>query len=511
MPVLSENNKRIAQNTMLLYARMLLTMLASLYISRIVLNVLGVEDFGIFGVVGGVVTLFSFLNSAMAGSTSRFLTFEIGRDDDEKLKKTFSSALTVHLLIAGLILVLGETVGWWFLKNKLVIPDGRMYAAIWVYQFSLVSMAISVTQIPYHALILAHEKMSVYAYIEMLNVFLKLGMVYLLLVVHADKLIVYAGLVLVISIIITLIYRLYCYKHYTRCRYRYGWERDVVYPMLSFSGWDLYGNMSTIVRTQGVNILLNLFFGPVMNAANMIAVQVQGAVMSFANNIVTATRPQIVKSYAKGDYQYTCDLVQNTSKFTCLLLLFLSLPLMVEAKYVLTLWLKNVPEHAVTFCIYVLIFNFFATISTVVVGAVHATGNIKRPSLINGSLYVMVLPVSYVAFRFNAQPEIPYICNALFVFAGMLSNVYTLKLYVPQFRANDFIVNVLCSVLCISLIAGVFSLAVRHFMQEGLLRLLSVVFISTLSISISGYFLAMDKYARSLVKRKVCAFLRQGN
>lgn len=473
----------------------------SLYTSRVVLVVLGVEDFGIYGVVGGVVAMFSFLNSSMSGATSRFLTFEIGKNDFVKLSKTFSSALTIHIFIALFILLLGETVGLWFLESKLVIPDERMIAARWVFQFSLISAMISFIQVPYNASIISHERMNVYAYVEILNVFLKLGIVYLLSTGDFDKLILYAFLVLCISIITALIYRIYCLKHFEECKYIFNRDKKILYSMLSFSSWDLYGNLSVIARTQGVNILLNMFFGPLLNAANTVAIQVQGAVMAFASNIVTAVRPQIVKDYASGNIQHMTNLVMNASKYIYILLLVLSLPLILEMNFILNLWLKNVPDYAVIFCRFTLMFNFFATMSIVIVSAIHATGNIKRPSLINGSLYLLVIPVSYIAFKCKGTPEIPYICNVLFVFIGMLSNAYTLKLYIPQFSFRLFIVNVLSVCLLIACISSCISLLAKWNMQEGVARFMLVSLVSTISIFAMAYIMAVDKQTKKILKK----------
>ena len=475
----------------------------TLYTSRVVLATLGVEDFGIYGVVGGVVAMLSFLNSSMSTATSRFLTFALGEGNKEKFQKTFSSAVTVHIIIALIILFLAETVGLWFLENKLVIPEARMSAARWVYQLSILSALIAIIQVPYNATIISHERMDVFAYVEILNVCSKLGIVYLLVIGNFDKLILYATLILCVSAFIFLIYMTYCLMKFSECKYQFEWDKKYIYPMLSFSGWDLYGNLSVTARTQGVNILLNLFFGAVMNAANTIAVQVQGAVMVFANNIVMAVRPQIVKSYAAQNYQYTIKLVLSTAKYIYLLLLLLSLPLILEMNFVLNLWLKNVPPHAVSFCQLTLLFNFFATMSLIIVSAIHATGNTKRPSLINGTLYLAVIPVTYVIFKYGGIPEVPYICNALFVCIGMLSNVHTLKLYLPEFPASEFITKVLSICLFISLVSFAASYYVKINMPEGFWRFGIVVLVSTIVTVGMSYFIAVDKNTKQYVKKKI--------
>lgn len=505
----SEDNKRIAKNTMMLYFRMLLSMVVGFYVSRVVLEALGARDFGIYSAVGGVVAIFTFLNTSMSGSTSRFLTFEIGKKDTEKLKRTFSSALSIHILIALTIFVLGETIGLWLLENKLTIPEERMDSARVVYQMSLVVSMISIIRVPYNASIIAHERMKIYAYVEIVNVFLNLGIAYLLLKSDVDKLILYASLILCISLIMGLFYRAYCVRNFEECRFRWGWDKTIAKPMLTFSGWDLYGNLSTMARTQGVNILLNMFFGPLINAASAVASQVQISVLGFATNVITAVRPQIVKSYASGDYQHMKQLILNATKYVYLLLLILSLPIILETEFALNLWLIDVPEYTPIFCRYTLIFNFFGTMSMIVVSGIHATGKIKRPSLINGTLYLLVIPISYIAFKFDGVPEIPYICNVLAVFIGMLSNVYTLHLYVPGFSVKEFIVRVLSICIFITLIAVIVSLLVQRSMSDGLLRFISVALSSGATILLLTYFIAIDRQTRHSINNKICNFFKK--
>ncbi|MCL1938369.1 MAG: polysaccharide biosynthesis protein [Candidatus Azobacteroides sp.] len=473
----------------------------SLYTSRIILATLGVEDFGIYGVVGGIVSMFSFLNSSMSGATSRFLMVALGKNDKIELQKTFSAALTIHIIIAIIILLLAETIGLWFLKNKLVIPDSRISTALWVYQISILTSMITITQVPYNATIIAHERMNIYAYVEILNVCLKLGVVYLLVIGNFDKLLFYASLLLCVSIVIAIIYRLYCLQNFAECKYKLEWDKKNIYPMLSFSGWDLYGNLSVVARTEGVNMLLNMFFGLLLNAANAVAIQVQNAVASFANNVITAIGPQIVKSYTTQNYQYTKTLLLNAAKYIYLLLLILSLPLILEMDFVLNIWLKNVPPHAVSFCRLTLLNNFFSTISIIVAYAIHANGNIKRLSLITGSLYLAVIPVSYIAFRFNGVPEISYICNVLFIFLGMFSNLYILRLYLPVFSIKEFISKVLLVCLIVSLVSFAISYGVKNSMSENFLRFCLVTTVSTVTTMGMAYIIAIDKQTKQYIKR----------
>ena len=329
----ASSNRRIAKNTVALYLRMFLTMIVGFYTSRVVLNTLGVQDYGIYGVVGGVIAMMGFLNAAMAGATSRFLTFELGRGDSARLARTFSSALIIHMGIALVVMVLGETVGLWFLCNKLVIPPSRMEAAHWVYQLSIMSSMIGITQAPYDASIISHEKMNVYAYVEILNSLLKLAIVYLLVLGHFDKLKLYAVLTLAVSVTIMMIYRVYCLRHFKETRFHWVWDKAILKPMLSFSGWDLYGNACVTARQQGINFLINMFFGVTLNAASSIATTVNGMVQGLVFNVITAFRPQIIKRYAQKKIDEMQDLMEKAIEITIILFGILFVPCFFEMPF----------------------------------------------------------------------------------------------------------------------------------------------------------------------------------
>ena len=507
MPDTLSNDKRIARNTMMLYIRMIASMLVSLYTSRIVLQVLGETDFGVYGVVGGVVAMFGFLNTSMAGATSRFLTYELGRGDKDRLSRTFSIAFFEHLAIALLVLIICETFGVWFLNNKLVIPPERLPAANWVLQLSILSMVISVTQVPYNSSIIAHEKMDVYAYVELANVFLRLGIVFLLKFILFDKLILYAILSLSVSVIIAFTYRLYCVRQFQECRLHLVWDVPLLKSMLSFSGWDLYGNMSVMARTQGVNMLVNLFFGPIANAAASITTSVQGAVMGFANNVLTAVKPQIIKYYAQKEIDDMLRLVSNAVRLNSLILMLLSVPLIVEMNYVIRIWLGEVPMYVIEFCILTLLFNQFSNVSSVLVTGVHATGKIIRPSLINGTLYLLVVPFTYFAFKQGAAAWMPYLFNLLAVILGMLSNAYTLHLYIPQFSVRKFIFRDMLPCILAFVAAFAVCMLIRGVMAESLGRLVTVVFTSSAILLGIGYFFLIPKQLSRRIIDRISSFV----
>ena len=499
----SANNKRIAKNTLFLYIRMFISMAVSLYTSRVILRTLGVEDYGIYNVVGGVVAMFSFINATMSSTTSRFLTFELGNGSDDKLTDTFNAAFWVHAIIAVVIFLLCETIGLWFLQNKMVIPEGREVAANIVFQLSILATIISIIQVPYNATLIAHEKMDIYAYVEMVNVFLRLGILYVLVVVGMDKLILYAILTLAVSLLIASYYCVYSARHYSECRVKVDLQMDIIKPMLSFSVWDFYGNMSVTARTQGVSMLLNVFFGPVMNAAAGIAASVQGAVMSFANNVNTAVRPQIIKYCSTGEYDRMSSLINNACKVNFLIMSMLIVPLCCEIDYVLGIWLGEVPEMASSFCILTLSFNLFANMSYLVNTGNHGVGKIFRPSIINGTLYLLVIPITYVSFKWGWVAWIPYLFNLVAVMLGMLSNVYTLHLNVSAYSPLQFIKNVLLRCLATISVGCFPAFVVINLLPPSFLRLVVTCISTTLSMGLFGWYVIVPKATQIIIIAKI--------
>jgi Na+-driven multidrug efflux pump len=496
----NENNKRIAKNTILLYFRMFITMGVSLYTSRIVLDVLGVSDYGIYNVVGGVVAMFSFLNGSLSGATSRFLTFELGSNNEERLKKVFSSAITIHLGLAIIIFIIGETIGLWLLENKLLISEDRLFAARVVYQISIISCIISILKVPATAAIIAHERMNIYTYVSILEVGFKLIIVFLLVIGDFDKLILYSFLTLIVTLVTTLIYQFYTSYKFAECKFKISFDKEMMKPMLTYTGWDLYGNLSIMVRGQGINILLNTFFGTVINAASGIATQVQNSVAGFADNFLTAVRPQIVKNFAAGNIKEMQKLIFNSSKFSFLLLFLVSFTLIVENRFIMKLWLVDVPEFAIIFCQLSLLNNLISIMFRTIMFSIHATGNMKRISFINGTIYIMVLPISYIFLKLGLSPVIPFIINILLLIIGCMSNLVTLNIYIPEFSISKFIKEVVLINLVIVLLGSLIPLTLFTIMEEGFLRFLTVGITSVISIGISSFYMAINKEMRNLIK-----------
>lgn len=505
----SANNKRIARNALFLYFRMFFSMAVSLFTSRVVLQTLGVMDYGIWNVVCGVITMFSFLNASMAGCTNRFLAFELGRKDYGKLQEVFSSALTIHILIALVILVLGETIGLWFLHEKLVIPSDRMFAANIIYQITIISSMIGITQVPYNAMIMANERMNVYAYIEIANVCLRLIIVYMLYISPFDKLVSYGILTFAVSVLIMMTYRIYCIKKLRSCKFKLSLDRNIIKPMLNFSGWDLYGNASVMARTQGVNMLLNMFFTSVMNAASGIATSVQGAVMAFASNVLAAFRPQIVKTYAAGNYAETAELVRRASVYTTYLLLIFTLPLLLETDYVLKLWLKTPPEYAAILCRYVLLFNIITNLSSVLISGVHATGHIIRSSFINGTCYLLVIPFSYIAFKMGMKAEVAYAFNIVAVCIGMTQNLFVLSKYVPELKKLPYFLHVILRYLLVGGFTYFLAELICDHIDPSFKRLCLTVLVTTVLFTTMTFLFIFNKKERHFAIEKISSLVRK--
>jgi Na+-driven multidrug efflux pump len=474
-------------------------MTVSLYTSRVVLATLGADDFGLNAVVTSAVTIFYFLNSSMADATSRFLTFELGKGDKEKLEKTFSAALTIHIIIAFITLVLGETVGLWYMENKMIIPEGRMTAVRWIYQLSLASAMIIVTQVPYNAIVIAREKMNVYAYIEILRTCLMLGIVYLLVNGNFDKLILYAILTLSVSIIITLIYRVYCVKRFEECRYTFEWDKKVLYPIFSFSGWKLYETLSLSAKESGANIILNLFWAGA-NAAYGIALQVAGVVQRFCAGFLIASKPQVIKYYAEGKIKEMEALVINVTKFAFLLFFALSFPLMVEMNFILDVWLLDVPEYSTIFCQLFLLMLLINTLILSPTDAIEATGKIKKLVLIKSTMFLFVPVITYLYFK--EGHGVVYISFIITIITYILNTVITLRVLhsiVKEFSISRYIKSVIITGILVSSITAMIPLYIHFSLPEGWLRLFLVLLSSTASTAISMYYIALDKQWRQRV------------
>ncbi|BEG97877.1 lipopolysaccharide biosynthesis protein [Bacteroides sedimenti] len=498
----SENNKRIAKNTAMLYIRMLFTMAVSLYTSRVVLNTLGVSDFGVYNVVGGVVLMFSFLNSAMTSGTQRFLSFELGRQDFEQQRRVFSMSINIHAIIALVVLFLAETIGLWFLNTQLIIPVERVNAANWVYQFSILSFMVTILNVPYNASIIAHEKMNIYAYVSIVEVTLKLLIVFMLQWLGFDKLKLYAALVFGVSLLIPTINIVYCIRKFKECIYYYFWDKSLFKTLMSYAGWNLWGNIASVTMNQGINILLNIFFGPVINAARGVAYSVNAAVNGFVGNFQMAMNPQIVKSYASGDRKYMFQLIFQGSKYSFFLLFTLSLPILIETDTILLWWLKTVPNYTALFCRLVLINTLIDCISGPLMTAAQASGKIKVYQTVVGGLLLFILPLSYLFLKLGFPPQTTLYVSISISIIALFSRLLIINKLI-NISLIAFLKQVLSPILMVSVVAVVSPLMVKIYINHEIIRFFTVCFISLLSVVLAVYYIGLKNEERLFVNSKL--------
>ena len=508
MSITTENNRRIAKNILLLYFRMLFTMIVSLYTSRIVLNALGVENYGIYNVVGGVVAMFSVLSGSLSAAISRFITFELGRNDKEKLKKVFSSAVTIQIGLSLIIILVAETLGLWFLNEKMVIPSERLFAANWVFQFSIMTFAVHLICVPYNATIIAHEKMSAFAYISILEVIGKLIVAYSITITPIDRLIHYGLLLMIIAISICLVYGIYCKKRFEECNFHFFFDRVLLKQMFGFAGWNFIGASSAVLRDQGGNIVINLFCGPSVNAARGIAIQISHAVQGFVSNFMTALNPQITKSYASGDHEYMMTLIFQGARFSFYILLILSLPIIINAHYILIFWLGIVPEHTVSFVQLVLIFAMSESLAGPLVTAMLATGNIRNYQIVVGGLQMMNLPISYLLLKSGLIPETVLIVAIVISVICEMTRLYMLRTMI-QLSFRSFMNKVYFNVLAVSIVAAIFPLFIRQQLTDNFLTFVVLSCICVICTIFSILFIGCNKKERLFVYEKVISIKKK--
>lgn len=487
---------------------MLLTMAVTLYTSRIVLNTLGVEDYGIYSVVGGFVTMFGFLNSAMASATQRFLSFEIGRKDVIQLRNVFSMSVNIHFIIALVILLLAETIGLWFVNTQLTIPPERMVAAQWVYQFSILASMVNIISVPYNAIIIAHERMNVFAGVSIAEVGLKLLIVFMLQWFGFDKLKLYAVLMFAVSLIIRLIYGAYCNKKFKESKFRYYWNKPLFKILMSYAGWNLWGNVAGVVMGQGVNVLLNIFFGPGVNAARGIAFQVRGAVQQFVSNFQMAINPQIIKSYASDNLKYMHQLIFQGAKYSFFLLFIMSLPIFLETEIILRLWLKTVPTYTVIFTRLIIVHILIDCFSGTLMTAAQATGRIKLYQSVIGGLLILNLPISYMFLKLGYAPQITLYVSICISGIALFGRLYILKKLV-KLKVISFFKSVILRSVSVGLVAITLPLVIYLNNDPSLARFFILGISSLISAFCAIYFVGLDKNEKKFFKRKISSFAKE--
>lgn len=499
-----ENNKRIAKNSAYLYIRMLFALVVNLYTSRVILQVMGVEDYGIYSIIGGVVSMFGFFNSAMTNASQRFFSFELGRKDFEKLKRTFSASLSIHLFIALIILFFSETIGLWFVNNKLNFPIDRVVAVNVLYQLTIVTFLIGIVQVPYRSVLIANEKFNVFAIFSILEIFFKLFAVIGLLYISGDKIITYSALLALVAFVMFFLNYYYCTKQFNESQFNFLYDKELYGNLLGYTSWSLIGNFASVAYNEGVNVLLNIFFGPIVNAARGIAFQVQGAVNSFILNAQMAINPQIIKSYAEDNKKYMFSLILMSSKYSCFLLLIISVPIFLNTDYILHLWLGQVPIYSVIFVRLVLINIILDGISNPLMIAAQANGDIKRYQIIVGSTIILNLPISYGFLVFGGLPESTMYISIVISVLSLFLRLFELKRMIAISIA-DFIKKVVLRIIYVVLICFFSLLVINHFihLKAGLSSFCIITLASVLILIGAIYTVGLERNEKIFINNKI--------
>lgn len=500
----ADNNKRIAKNTSFLYVRLILVMCINLYVSRVILQNLGATDYGLYNVIGGLVIMFTALNGSLGSSSSRFFTVELARNDERQLNKVFNTAIAIHVTMALIVFILAETVGLWYLCNKMVVPPDRIQASMYVYQFSLLASMFTITQVPYNAAVIAHEQMDIFAYVGMVEAVGKLLIAYLISFSPIDKLIFYASLLLAMNISILVFYRIYCSRHFKETKLHFQRDGRLYKSMLSYAMYDTIGCMSSIAQGQGLNMVLNLFCGPMVNAARAIAYQVQSSVTQFATNFLTAVNPQIIKYYVQHQYEAMMNLVHRASIYALVILWMLICPLSLEIDYVLSIWLGDVPSYTASFIVIVLVNEMLNAFRRPRITIFHATGHIKMSNVVTGGILCLALPLGYILMKLGYSPNSVFYGMLTTTIISDFTNLLILKRYL-KYSIIEFWRDVhLRCIICVVLI-GIIPYWVHCNMAPSFLRL-TLVSLSSLFSTI----LVVWTYVMSIAERDKLKGIIQG-
>lgn len=498
-------NKRIAKNTILLYFRMLLIMAVSLYTSRVILRVLGVEDFGLYNIIGGVVVLFSFLNNAMSNATQRFLSYEIGRKDLIQLRKTFCMSINAHIIIALILIVLAETIGLWFVNNYLNIPADRIVAAKWVYQFSILTFIFNILRVPYNATIIAHERMSFYAYISIIESLLKLGIVYILTLGDSDKLILYAILISIVAFVVNIVYIFYCSRTFESSKYTLFWDKNLLGKLMRFSGWSMFGSFASIGAIQGTNILINIFKGVALNAAFGIANQASNAIYSLISGFQVAYNPQIVKMYARNEKENLWKFIFQVSKFSYFLFFSIAIPVLFKMDFILGLWLDKVPQYTVEFCQLMIVYFLFDALQAPIWMLVYATGNIKKYQIYVSLITLTVLPISFICLYLGFSPVIVLVLRVITnIFCSIFRMMLVRKMI--DFPSFTYCKVVLTRVFSVTLLSFLTLIFINHIFPTTLIYKWVFIIISPFTIILISFFAGFNLIDRMSLIVKLKTF-----
>lgn len=496
---MDNKNTTIARNTLFLSFRMAFVLVISLYTSRVFLNALGVVDYGISNVVAGFVSMFNFLNTSLTNGIQRFYNSELGGKGRYGVTRVYNTSLIIQSIIALIVFLLLETVGLWYLEKKMVIPEERFQIALWLYQFSTISAVVVILQSPYSAAIMAYEKMNVYAIISILDAVLKLGFAFLLPYIPADRLLLYSAFYMLIIIFNYTVNFIYCKKHFKALHFKKEYDKVLLRKMISFSGWNLFGTFACMIREQGLNMVLNLFFGPVVNAARGVAYQVSSALQGFVSNISLAAKPQMVQSFATGESSRTIKLMYTMSKFSFIFLFIMSVPVITNIDYILHLWLgKVVPDHSAVFITLVIMANFMHNLNAPLSNVVYATGKMRNYELTFFIINILIIPLSYITLKLGAPAESAfciYFIMTVFVQIGCLIVLRTLV----TISIKDYINNLIFPIIEVAFISFILTWSLGLIISESLVRIILQYIVVTLAGSILFYLLVLDKTEKSIV------------
>lgn len=499
MPDSSSNNKRIAKNSIYMAIRMVFVLAITFYTTRVILDMLGVEDYGVYNVVCGFVSMFAFLNTSMSNGIQRFFNFELGKNGENGANKVYNTALLIQFILAIVIIILTESLGIWYLNNKMVIPPDRMFAAKWIFQFSILSFLFIIMQAPYTAAVMAHERMDFYAAVSVLDAVLKLAIVFAIPLFPGDKLIVYGALFTLISVLNFILYFIYCKRNFPEIKIKRFFEKTLFRSMLGFSGWNIFGSLSGVMKEQGINLVLNLFFGPIVNAARGVASQINGGLQSFVSNITMPVRPQVVQSYARGEYERTMNLTYSVSKLSCCFLYLCALPVALEIDYILKIWLgDSVPEHTNTFVILIILTSFVNNLNAAISGVIHASGKMMVYQTVTSAISIMCVPTAYLGLKLGSSPEFALLMVFCWATISQIASIIILKSII-SYSMKDYFRKVIWPLFALIVLTIWPSYFVRLILDEGILRFLVVGFVSVFVSMLGIYFIALNKSEKELI------------
>lgn len=500
---------RIVKNSVLLYLRMAIVMIVNLFVVRYTLIGLGVEDYGIYNTVAGVVTMLSSISYVLSTATQRYYSFYYGKGDYQKVTEIFSVSVSIYFIFSIIIIIFGETLGLWFINNKLVIPDTRIYAANWIYQFSIFSFIFSIFNVPFSAAIIAHENMNVYAFLSVFDCFAKLGLVYFMKDMPFDKLIYYGAVLLIISVFNFIIYAIYSITKYSECHYIPIFDKQIYLKFLSFSGWSLFGSLAGVGMVQINTILTNIFFGPIVNAARAIAFQINSLIHTFANNIVLAVRTPMIKSYAEASFDKLYDLFNLSNKFILYTLLFIIIPLFYEMDTILEIWINSSDSQTITFCRLILIYSLFLALSTPITIMIQATGDIKKYHIYVEIPTLLCMPATYIAFKSGFAAESAFILMIVSIAFAHVIRLFCLRRSYPDFSIKTYVVDFCLKGMIVIGITCLVLWFVHTNLTNDIMRLLVMTIVNIFIICITAYAFALNTNEKVMVNNIVKRIIKR--